>query len=123
MPGFLNLGRLSGRNLRLSKLKAKGSRQMRSRKWSFVAVAIVWLGILFGCNLTKKTASTNAPASDKAEEATGVEKVKPAPGTGNVQGKVFLQQQAGREYRSEVVRVVQSLSRRLQREDFYRQDR
>ena len=62
---------------------------MRSRKWSFVAVAIVWLGILFGCNLTKKTASTNAPASDKAEEATGVEKVKPAPGTGNIQGKVF----------------------------------
>ena len=62
---------------------------MHSRKWSFVCVALVWICILFGCNLTKKkTTSTNTSNTDETE-ATGVEKVKPEPGTGNVQGKVF----------------------------------
>ena len=62
---------------------------MQSRKWSFVAIGLVWICILFGCNLTKKkTTSTNTPNTDETE-ATGVEKVKPEPGTGKVQGKVF----------------------------------
>ena len=62
---------------------------MQTRKWSYVAIGIVWMCILFGCNLTKKSPSANAPNSNTAEEPTGVEKVKPAPGTGNVQGKVY----------------------------------
>src|SRR4029079_16583965 len=62
---------------------------MQSRKWSFIAIAIIWMGILFGCNLTKKkTTSENSPNTNETE-VTGVEKVKPAAGTGNVQGKVL----------------------------------
>src|SRR4029453_6509497 len=68
--------------------QAKGFKTMRSQNWSFVAIALVWMSILFGCNLTKKTPSANTNNTNETE-VTGVEKVKPAPGTGNVQGKVF----------------------------------
>jgi hypothetical protein len=49
-----------------------------------------------GCNLRNKTSqSTNGPANSKSADGSGsgeagIEKVKPAPGTGNVQGKVLF---------------------------------
>jgi hypothetical protein len=58
-----------------------------SRNKSFVTALLV-IGIFTSaCNLGKK--STANSRSDVAPEETGVEKVKPAPGTGNVQGKVM----------------------------------
>ena len=59
---------------------------MRLREWLLIALAASVL-MLPGCKPGKKTVSTNS--NEAAPPETGVEKVKPAPGTGNVQGKVF----------------------------------
>jgi hypothetical protein len=52
-------------------------------------VAIVLLG---GCKVADKTktGSSNSSVAQSDSGETGVEKVKPAPGTGNVQGKVLF---------------------------------
>jgi len=55
---------------------------------ALVIVAVLFLLVVAGCKLGKKTSTTNSNLSSTTEE-TGVEKVKPAAGTGNVQGKVF----------------------------------
>ncbi|HEY6802683.1 MAG TPA: hypothetical protein VI306_03805 [Pyrinomonadaceae bacterium] len=60
---------------------------MLSRKSVFI-IAISVLLVLAGCKSRKNSSSTNLSSTTPTEE-TGVEKVKPAPGTGNVQGKVF----------------------------------
>ncbi len=70
---------------------------MTTRK-VFVSLC-VWLiavSVFTGCN--KQATNSNEPAatrsaSETASGETGVEKVKPAPGTGNVQGKVFFNSQ------------------------------
>ena len=53
-----------------------------------VLICLVTAFVLAGC--AKKTGPTNATASDSADSVyEGVAKVQPAPGTGNVQGKVL----------------------------------
>jgi len=53
-----------------------------------VLICLVMAFVLVGC--AKKAAPTNATASDSAESGyEGTAKVNPAPGTGNVQGKVL----------------------------------
>jgi hypothetical protein len=64
---------------------------MVSRKWIVSSLCIVMAVTLSSCkpgntNSRSATNSSSATSSDRAE--TGVEKVKPAAGTGNVQGKV-----------------------------------
>lgn len=51
------------------------------------AIAVISLITMLGCKAGNKTTS-NSNGAQSAE--TGVEKVKPAPGTGNVQGKVLF---------------------------------
>jgi hypothetical protein len=71
---------------------------MNFSKWLFVCISIITAISLTGCAANKNSQSANSasatepnttssPISSSSE--TGVEKVKPAPGTGNVQGKVL----------------------------------
>lgn len=67
---------------------------MTSRKWFSAGVCL--LGLVAAVALTSckgggNKSGTNSPSSNSAAQPgeTGVEKVKPAPGTGNVQGKVL----------------------------------
>jgi len=69
---------------------------MRSKKAKSLAIIFfISAALLTSCK--QQTANSNQPenraASDTAAGETGVEKVKPAPGTGNVQGKVFFNSQ------------------------------
>lgn len=62
---------------------------MKLRKWMFLALCLIGV---FGCKLGNKNSATNSGSStnrDSSSQPAQVEKVKPAPGTGNVQGKVF----------------------------------
>lgn len=62
-------------------------------KWLVTCFCLITAASLFGCKPGNKTSSTSGSGnSSSATEsaATGVEKVKPAPGTGNVQGKVLF---------------------------------
>jgi hypothetical protein len=58
---------------------------MDIRRCLSIAFALVAVIAMFSCK--HKTESTNSTSPTEAE--AGVEKVKPAPGTGNVQGRVF----------------------------------
>jgi hypothetical protein len=65
------------------------------RKWLVTCFCLIAATSLTGCKLgstnshsTGSTNSSSATASGNAE--AGIEKVKPAPGTGNVQGKVLF---------------------------------
>jgi hypothetical protein len=60
---------------------------MQSRQ--LTVVALVTLAVILSNGCKNKTSSTNLSVSTTPVAETGVEKVKPAPGTGNVQGKVF----------------------------------
>jgi hypothetical protein len=51
-------------------------------------VSLAAIVAMIGCKGNSKKSSTNSGAAQAGE--TGVEKVKPAPGTGNVQGKVLF---------------------------------
>ncbi len=65
---------------------------MTSAKFGFVCVCIIANVALTGCKLNKNSnAGVGAPSTPVSVETTapGVEKVKPAPGTGNVQGTVL----------------------------------
>lgn len=61
---------------------------MGTRKWQVATVCLFLLLSISGCKALNKSNSANSSSGAPPEE-TGVEKVKPAPGTGNVQGKVF----------------------------------
>jgi hypothetical protein len=69
------------------------SKPFRSRRWSsavrFIAgfTLVVSAISLMGCKAGSNKSATNSAAQPGEE---GVEKAKPAPGTGNVQGKVFF---------------------------------
>jgi hypothetical protein len=55
-------------------------------------VSLFALVTLCGCKTSTKSGNattSNSPAAETASGETGVEKMKPAPGTGNVQGKVL----------------------------------
>ena len=64
---------------------------MQSPKSALALATILAILAVLGCKSGNKSSSTNSTNSnnDTATAETGVEKVKPAPGTGNVQGKVF----------------------------------
>jgi hypothetical protein len=70
------------------------SKPFRFRRWSSAArfaagFILVGLAIgVMGCKAGSNRSATNSGAAQSGEE--GVEKVKPTPGTGNVQGKVFF---------------------------------
>ena len=61
-------------------------------KW-LVCLCVITATVLTGCKIANKNSgsagSINSSASQSESAETGVEKIKPAPGTGNVQGKVF----------------------------------
>ena len=61
---------------------------MRAGKLTITVLFVIALIIPVGCKRTNSLSTNSAkPGAEPAE--TGVEKVKPAPGTGNVQGKVY----------------------------------
>lgn len=67
---------------------------MMSRKWLVCCLCVITAISLTSCKVGSKnsrsaTDSTNASASQSENAEAGVEKIKPAPGKGNVQGKVF----------------------------------
>src|SRR5262245_29088943 len=64
---------------------------MQSPKSALALVTVLAVFTVLSCKLGNKSSSTNSTNSNSetATTETGVEKVKPAPGTGNVQGKVF----------------------------------
>jgi hypothetical protein len=65
---------------------------MQSPRKTLAIVTLLALLTVLSCKFGNKSSSTtNSKNSTNAPETaeTGVEKVKPAPGTGNVQGKVF----------------------------------
>jgi len=68
---------------------------MTMKKWLVSCVCVITVILLAGCkggstNSQPAAGSTNSTATTKSESvAGGVEKQKPAPGTGNVQGKVL----------------------------------
>ncbi|HEY8188400.1 MAG TPA: hypothetical protein VIF64_20185 [Pyrinomonadaceae bacterium] len=67
---------------------------MMSSKWLVQVLCIVTALAFASCkagntNSRSATGSTNAPADQSDSAEAGVEKVKPAAGKGNVQGKVF----------------------------------
>ena len=74
---------------------------------SFV-IALVCLAAFTFCGCKKKDVRTSA--EDPAAPVTGVEKVKPAPGTGNVQGKVLYN---GAPVENIDVRLCETFSRFL----------
>ena len=63
-------------------------------KWLACCLCVIAAIALPGCKVGNKnsqsaTDSTNSSGTQSDSAVTGVEKVKPAPGTGNLQGKVF----------------------------------
>lgn len=61
---------------------------MTLRKWLSIAMCIIATISMASC--ARQSPSTNtSTASESGGSVTGIEKVKPAPGTGNVQGKVL----------------------------------
>jgi hypothetical protein len=78
---------------------------MNFSKWLVVCICLITAISLTGCAANKNSQSTNTSSATQADSAassssssqtttsgsseTGVEKVKPAPGTGNVQGRVL----------------------------------
>lgn len=77
---------------------------MTFTKWIFACACLITAMLLAGCNALNKSSQTandsgGASSANKSADGStpvttgsaeaGVEKVKPAPGTGNVQGKVF----------------------------------
>ena len=77
-----------------------------------IGVCLIAVFVSGGCN--RQTANSNQPAENSAASSsattgeTGVEKVKPAPGTGNVQGKVFYNSQPAANI---TVRLCETFSR------------
>ena len=63
-----------------------------TRKW--VLLFVIFAISMTGCSVANKNSQTNTanrPAANEPDRGvSGVEKVKPAPGTGNVQGKVLF---------------------------------
>ena len=71
-------------------------------------LVVVFLGVLLG--LSGCTKRENKGNTDKADSKNQVEKVKPAPGTGNVQGKVLYN---GKPVENIDVRLCEKFSRFL----------
>jgi hypothetical protein len=90
---------------------------LRLRNWSSVGscLVVVMAVVLIGCSGDKSATNTesNTRAANSASTQpgeTGVEKMKPAPGTGNVQGKVFFNSKPAENIE---VRLCETFSRYL----------
>jgi hypothetical protein len=65
---------------------------MTSTKWLLVSICVLTTAAGTGCKARNTNSRSGGPANATAESsssAVGVEKIKPATGTGNVQGKVL----------------------------------
>ncbi|HAF22115.1 MAG TPA: hypothetical protein DCK93_04245 [Blastocatellia bacterium] len=72
---------------------------MTSNKWLLVCVSLITATALTSCKVGNKNSQTASDSANKSagpssatqpdKGETGIEKVKPAPGTGNVQGKIL----------------------------------
>jgi hypothetical protein len=62
---------------------------MDARRVVLAVVAICAILTLLSCKASNKSSTNSASAEANAAAEAGPEKAKPAPGTGNVQGKVF----------------------------------
>jgi hypothetical protein len=80
---------------------------MPARKLLVIVIAALVV-ISLSCKLGKKSASSTNSSATSATEETGVEKVKPAPGTGNVQGKVYYNSKPAQNIE---VKLCESFSR------------
>lgn len=86
---------------------------MLASKWIIRCLCVVAAISLTGCKMANRNSQTNGSAnSSSATEPdrgeTGVEKVKPAPGTGNVQGKVLFN---GKPVENIEVKLCETFSR------------
>ena len=68
---------------------------MVTRRWMIRCLCVIAALSLTNCKVNNRNSATsgsaNSPAANEPDRGTtGVEKVKPAPGTGNVQGKVLF---------------------------------
>ena len=68
---------------------------MVARRWMIHCLCVIAALSLTNCKVNNRNSATSGAASSPAANepdrgTTGVEKVKPAPGTGNVQGKVLF---------------------------------
>ena len=66
-------------------------KRMRSPKWVLLIITVLAFIAVLSCKRGNKTpsANSNSNVTASAAEEAGEEKVKPSPGSGNVQGKVF----------------------------------
>ncbi|HEY5884372.1 MAG TPA: hypothetical protein VIT88_06770 [Pyrinomonadaceae bacterium] len=79
----------------------------------FVSIAVCLIAVFILASCKQQTANSNQPETRTASNSTasgetGVEKVKPAPGTGNVQGKVFFNSQPAADI---TVKLCETFSR------------
>src|SRR5258706_1298954 len=68
---------------------------MVARRWMIRCLCVIAALSLTDCKVNNRNSATsgsaNSPAANEPDRGTtGIEKVKPAPGTGNVQGKVLF---------------------------------
>src|SRR5258707_5890268 len=69
-----------------------GINDMTSTKWLLVSICVLTTAAGTGCKAGNTNSRSSGPTNATAESsnsAVGVEKIKPVPGTGNVQGKVL----------------------------------
>lgn len=94
---------------------------MTFRKWLAACICVITAISLSGCNKNSQSANdstnpssatkpgtTSTPVSVSSTGETGVEKIKPAPGTGNVQGKVLYN---GKPVENIEVKLCETFSR------------
>jgi hypothetical protein len=81
-------------------------------KWLVRGLCVVMAISLTGCKTANRNSSTNSSSATEPSRGengeTGVEKVKPAPGTGNVQGKVLFN---GKPVENIEVKLCETFSR------------
>jgi hypothetical protein len=80
---------------------------MFSKPTLFICLSLV---VFAGCNKADTKRSAGSESTNSAATTTGVEKVKPAPGTGNVQGKVLYN---GKPVENIEVKLCETFSRFL----------
>ena len=86
---------------------------MTSTKWLLVSICVLTTAAGTGCKAGNTNSRSSGPTNATAESsssAAGVEKIKPAPGTGNVQGKVLYN---GKPVENIEVKLCETFSRFL----------
>lgn len=86
---------------------------MTSSKWLLACICVITATVFAGCKVGNKNSSEPTNTSSATQPAggeAGIEKVKPAPGTGNVQGKVLYN---GKPVENIEVKLCEKFSRFL----------